>query len=76
MKCASIVGRYSMGVAAGTGDPVGRLMGIDYTDNEVNSSFWDFVDKAANGTEDVWWILEGQNYPKLWWELADGILDE
>jgi hypothetical protein len=30
---------------------------------------WDFVDETANGTEDIWWILEGQDYPKLWWEL-------
>jgi probable HAF family extracellular repeat protein len=29
---------------------------------------WDFVDETANGTEDIWWILEGQNYPRLWWE--------
>jgi hypothetical protein len=30
---------------------------------------WDFVDEAENGTDDVWWILEGQDYPRLWWEL-------
>ena len=29
---------------------------------------WDFVDETANGTEDTWWILEGQDYPRLWWE--------
>ncbi|MHC4173617.1 MAG: GLUG motif-containing protein [Planctomycetota bacterium] len=29
---------------------------------------WDFVDETANGTEDIWWILEGQDYPQLWWE--------
>jgi len=23
----------------------------------------------ANGTEDIWWILEGKDYPRLWWEL-------
>jgi hypothetical protein len=21
-----------------------------------------------NGTEDIWWILDGQDYPRLWWE--------
>ncbi|MCU0913062.1 MAG: hypothetical protein MUC88_00690 [Planctomycetes bacterium] len=26
---------------------------------------WDFVGEAANGTEDIWWILEGQDYPRL-----------
>lgn len=30
---------------------------------------WDFVDEAANGTDDIWWIDEGQDYPRLWWEL-------
>ena len=32
---------------------------------------WDFVDEMANGTEDTWWILEGWDYPRLWWELID-----
>jgi hypothetical protein len=29
---------------------------------------WDFVDETENGTEDIWWIDEGQDYPRLWWE--------
>jgi hypothetical protein len=28
---------------------------------------WDFVDETANGTDDIWWIHEGQDYPRLWW---------
>jgi len=32
---------------------------------------WDFVGEAENGTEDIWWIDEGQDYPRLWWEGAD-----
>jgi hypothetical protein len=32
---------------------------------------WDFVDETANGTEDIWWILEGQDYPRLWWETGN-----
>jgi len=31
---------------------------------------WDFVGETANGTEDIWWILEGQDHPRLWWEAA------
>jgi hypothetical protein len=31
---------------------------------------WDFVSEAANGTADLWWILEGKDYPRLWWEAA------
>jgi hypothetical protein len=30
---------------------------------------WDFLDETDNGTEDIWWILEGRDYPRLWWEL-------
>jgi hypothetical protein len=29
---------------------------------------WDFVGETVNGTEDIWWILEGKDYPRLWWE--------
>jgi predicted outer membrane repeat protein len=36
------------------------------------SAGWDFVGETTNGIEDVWWILEGQDYPRLWWELGDG----
>jgi hypothetical protein len=32
---------------------------------------WDFVDETANGTDDLWWIAEGQGYPRLWWELGN-----
>ncbi|MBP7052919.1 MAG: hypothetical protein KBE65_18090 [Phycisphaerae bacterium] len=30
---------------------------------------WDFVGETVNGTGDVWWIEEGNDYPRLWWEL-------
>jgi len=30
---------------------------------------WDFVGETENGTEDIWWIDEGQDYPRLWREL-------
>ena len=29
---------------------------------------WDFVDDTENGTEDIWWIDEGKDYPRLRWE--------
>ncbi|MHC4567738.1 MAG: GLUG motif-containing protein [Planctomycetota bacterium] len=32
---------------------------------------WDFVGETANGTEDIWRILEGQEYPRLQWEPAN-----
>ncbi len=33
---------------------------------------WDFVGEAANGTNDIWKIAEGLDYPRLWWEPYDG----
>ena len=33
---------------------------------------WDFVDESANGTEDIWSICEGTNYPRLVWQIAAG----
>jgi hypothetical protein len=32
---------------------------------------WDFAGESANGNDDIWWILEGQDYPRLWWERTD-----
>ena len=29
---------------------------------------WDFIGETDNGTEDIWWIDEGRDYPRLWWE--------
>ena len=42
-------------------------------DKEMLMSFLEgnchFVDETENGTDDIWWILEGQDYPRLWREL-------
>jgi hypothetical protein len=32
---------------------------------------WDFVDETDNGTEDLWWIVEGQDYPRLSWQRPE-----
>jgi hypothetical protein len=34
---------------------------------------WDFIGEAANGTDEIWWILEGKDYPRLWWELSEAV---
>jgi hypothetical protein len=26
------------------------------------------VGETVNGIEDIWWIDEGTDYPRLWWE--------
>jgi hypothetical protein len=30
---------------------------------------WDFVGETKNGTEDIWWILDGKDYPRLVWQF-------
>jgi len=40
------------------------------TANTFLDAGWDFVGETANGSEDIWWIREGQDYPRLWWEAA------
>jgi hypothetical protein len=49
--------------------------GLTTVEMQITSTFldagWDFVDETENGTEDIWWILEGQDYPHLWWELIN-----
>ena len=32
---------------------------------------WDFIGETENGTDEVWWIDEGQDYPRLWWEQTE-----
>ncbi len=57
------VGR--VGSAGGTGKTTAEMQEI----NMYLDAGWDFVGETANGTDDIWWILEGQDYPHLWWEL-------
>ncbi len=34
------------------------------------SAGWDFVGESANGTDDIWDICEGMNYPKFAWQIS------
>jgi len=58
-----------------TSGQVRSMGGIGKTTAEMQtaSTFlyagWDFMGETKNGTEDIWWILEGQDYPRLWWQL-------
>jgi hypothetical protein len=49
--------------------------GLTTTEMQTAGTFleagWDFVDETANGTDDIWWIAEGQDYPRFWWEPGD-----
>jgi len=50
---------------------IGKTTAEMQTANTFLETGWDFVDETAKGTDDIWWILEGQDYPRLWWE-AEG----
>jgi hypothetical protein len=49
--------------------------GLTTAEMQTASTFldagWDFTNETANGTEDIWRILEGQDYPRLWWEQIE-----
>jgi hypothetical protein len=53
--------------AVGTGLPTSGMQ----TAATFLEAGWDFIDESENGTDDIWWILEGQDYPRLWWELEE-----
>jgi hypothetical protein len=52
---------------AGTGKTTAEMQ-MESTFTDVG---WDFVGETDNGTEDIWWIDEGKDYPRLWWEESD-----
>ena len=41
--------------------------------NTYKNSGWDFMDETTNGTDDSWWIDQGQDYPRLYWETTEDI---
>lgn len=41
------------------------------TESTFLDAGWDFVDETKNGAEDIWWILEGRDYPRLNRELIE-----
>jgi rhodanese-related sulfurtransferase len=61
-----------------TSDQVMSIGGTGKTTAEMQraSTFleagWDFVGETENGTEDIWSICEGTNYPRLVWQIQAG----
>jgi len=50
--------------------------GLSTAEMQTASTFleagWDSVDETENGTEDIWSICEGTNYPRFVWQIAAG----
>jgi len=50
---------------------IGKTTAEMHTARTFLDAGWDFAGEMANGTGDIWWILEGKDYPRLWWEAHD-----
>ena len=50
---------------------IGKVTAEMQTAGTFLEAGWDFVDETENGADNIWWITERQNYPRLWWELSD-----
>jgi hypothetical protein len=50
---------------------IGKTKAEMQTLSTFTSAGWDFVGETANGTADIWFIREGQDYPRLLWENRD-----
>jgi len=51
---------------------IGKTTDEMQTANTFLEAGWDFVNEAENGTEDIWKIAEGLDYPRFWWEKYGG----
>jgi hypothetical protein len=54
--------------AGGTGKTKAEMK----TESTFTFAGWDFVGETVNGTEDIWDICEGTNYPKFVWQIPPG----
>lgn len=51
--------------ATGCNDSFGKTTAEMQTASTFLNAGWDFVGETPNGTEDIWWIDEGRDYPQL-----------
>jgi len=64
------------GVAVGIGEDYGEAEDVQglstaamQTLNTFTSATWDFVGEPDNGTEDIWTVCQGTNYPRFAWQV-------
>ncbi len=65
------------GVIASFGENVGLatdVAGVSTNQMQTMTTFnsvgWDFAGETGDGTEDIWGICEGMNYPRLTWQVS------
>jgi hypothetical protein len=52
-------------------DSFGKTTAEMQAESTFTNARWDFMGETDNGTDDIWWIDEGSDYPRLWWETAE-----
>jgi hypothetical protein len=52
--------------AGGTGRTTAEMQ----TAGTFLAAGWDFVGETSNGAQDIWFIDEDKDYPRLWWEAG------
>jgi hypothetical protein len=72
--------RQASGLTEAFGEPDPEATGCDNSygkttpEMQTAATFlaagWDFMIETTNGTEDIWWIEEEKDYPRLWWEAG------
>ncbi len=60
-------------VGGGTGcdDTCGKTTPLMQTMSTYSNAGWDFVGETINGPNDIWTINEGEDYPKLVWDIVN-----
>jgi len=61
--------------ATGCDDSHGKITAEAQDINTYLDFGWEFVDEIENGPNDIWWILEGRDYPRLWWEYPGHVFE-
>ncbi len=71
---ASFWDTQTSGLTASAGG-TGRTTAQMQNRNTFVGSGWDFVGETANGTDDIWAICNGADYPRLLWQFVLGDFD-
>ncbi len=66
----NMCGREQYGI--GCDDVNGKTTAGMQTQDTFLSAGWDFVDASINGTDDIWSICEGLDYPRFTWQFRSG----
>ncbi|MBL7153176.1 MAG: hypothetical protein ISS79_05630 [Phycisphaerae bacterium] len=65
----SFWGVESSGVSISPFGGTGQSTGDMRSSSTFVEAGWDFVGETVNGTEDIWSICEGTNFPRLTWQI-------